>query len=121
MSGGIPDTGKTDTDLREDVLCALAWDDQLADQEIAVRVAHGIVTLAGIVDDWGAYRAAADTAHGVTGVKDVVVELQVRGASVDEPDDLDLAAAVRRCSRLRRLCLLESSCEAPCGWTVCRM
>ncbi len=92
----IPETGKTDMDLREDVLCALAWDQELADQEIAVNVAHGIVTLAGVVDGWEAYRAAADAAHGVSGVRDVVVELQVRGASVDQPDDLALATAVRR-------------------------
>jgi osmotically-inducible protein OsmY len=92
----IPVAEKADPDLREDVLCALAWDDELADQEIAVHVAHGLVTLSGAVDGWEAYRAAIETTHSVAGVKDVVVELQVRGASVDEADDLDLAAAVRR-------------------------
>jgi len=96
MTAPMPVAGKADPDLREDVLCALAWDQGLADQDIAVHVAHGVVTLAGVVDRWEAYRAAADAAHQVSGVKDVVLELQVRGASVDEPDDLDLAAAVRR-------------------------
>jgi len=96
MNPEIPETGKADPDLREDVLCALAWDEGLAGQDIAVHVSHGIVTLAGAVDGWEAYRAAADAAHRVTGVKDVVLELQVRGASVDQPEDLDLAAAVRR-------------------------
>jgi osmotically-inducible protein OsmY len=96
MSPEIPEGGKTDPDLREDVLCALAWDEELANQPIAVQVAHGVVTLAGVVDDWDAYRAAAGAAHGVDGVKDVVIEIKVRGASVDEPDDQDLVASVRR-------------------------
>jgi osmotically-inducible protein OsmY len=96
MNPETPESRKTDPDLREDVLCALAWDEELADQDIAVHVAHGVVTLAGVVDDWDAYRAAAAAAHGVTGVRDVVMEIKVRGASVDEPNDQDLASAVRR-------------------------
>jgi osmotically-inducible protein OsmY len=96
MTSEIPETGKTDMDLREDVLTELAWDETLADQEIAVQVAHGVVRLSGLVDGWPAYRAAADAAHRVAGVKDVVVAIQVRGASVDETNDLDLAASVRR-------------------------
>jgi osmotically-inducible protein OsmY len=96
MTSEIPETGKADTDLQEDVLCELAWDEGLANQDIAVHVAHGVVTLSGAVDGWEPYRAAVDAAHRVAGVKDVVVEIQVRGASVDETNDLDLAASVRR-------------------------
>ncbi len=91
-----PAGGKTDDDLREDVICQLAWDERLNGAQIGVQVAHGVVTLGGVVDDWIQFSAAAESAHRVPEVTDVANEIQVRGAAVDTPSDSDLAVAVRR-------------------------
>ncbi len=91
-----PAAGKTDDDLREDVVCQLAWDERLNGAQIGVQVAHGVVTLGGVVDGWIQYNAAAESAHRVPEVIDVANEIQVRGAAVDAPADTDLAVAVRR-------------------------
>lgn len=90
---------KTDEDIREDVLCQMAWDERLAGEQVGVQVAHGVVTLGGVVDDWIKFTAAAEAAHRVPDVTDVANEIQVRGAAVDTPSDTDLAISVRRALR----------------------
>jgi osmotically-inducible protein OsmY len=99
MTSNIPAAAKTDEDIREDVLCAIAWDDRLAGLQVGVQVEHGVVTLGGVVNDWVQFNAAAEAAHRVAAVRDVANELQVRGEGVDTPADPDLAVAVRRALR----------------------
>jgi len=94
-----PGPAKTDEDIREDVLCQLAWDDRLADHQLGVQVEDGVVTLCGVVDDWTKFNAAAEAAHLVAGVQDVANDILVKSASVDSPTDSDLAVAVRRALR----------------------
>lgn len=91
-----PAASKTDEDIRQDVLCQMAWDERLSGHQLGVQVANGVVTLGGVVDDWTAFHAAAQAAHLVPEVQDVANEIQVRGAAVDAPTDSDLAVAVRR-------------------------
>lgn len=96
MAPKPPASSKTDEDIRQDVLCQMAWDERLSGLQLGVQVANGVVTLGGVVDGWTAFNAAAEAAHHVPEVQDVANEIQVRGARVDAPTDSDLAVAVRR-------------------------
>jgi len=61
---------------------AIAQDKRIGGQAIAVRVAHGEVSLKGIVDDNEQLELASLVAHGVSGVRGVNVdELRVREAA----------------------------------------
>jgi osmotically-inducible protein OsmY len=97
MSNGDvpPRTGKTDTDLRNDVLSELAWDSRIGGKQIGVQVEQGVVTLGGTVEDLATSSAAVEAAHHVAGVKDVANELQVRSAQSTHLTDTDIAKAVR--------------------------
>jgi osmotically-inducible protein OsmY len=91
----IPPTGKTDTDVRNDVLSELAWDSRIDEKQIGVQVEHGVVTLGGTVDDLATSTAAVEAAHRVAGVRDVANELQVKSAQSAHLTDTDVAKAVR--------------------------
>ena len=73
-----PPSGKTDTDVRNDVLSELAWDSRIDEKQIGVQVEQGVVTLGGTVDDLATSTAAVEAADRVAGVKDVANELQVK-------------------------------------------
>jgi osmotically-inducible protein OsmY len=97
MNSGFvpPRTGKTDTDIRNDVLSELAWDSRIGEKQIGVQVDHGVVTLGGTVEDLAQSYAAVEAAHHVAGVKDVANELQVKSAQAAQLTDTDIAKAVR--------------------------
>jgi osmotically-inducible protein OsmY len=88
-------TGKTDTDIRNDVLSELAWDSRIGEKQIGVQVDQGVVTLGGTVEDLATSSAAVEAAHHVAGVKDVANELQVRSVQSAHLTDTDIAKAVR--------------------------
>jgi osmotically-inducible protein OsmY len=90
-----PPAGKTDGDVRNDVLSELSWDSCIGETQIGVQVDHGVVTLGGSVEDWATCRAAVEAAHRVAGVKDVANELQVRNSRTAHLTDTDIARAVR--------------------------
>jgi osmotically-inducible protein OsmY len=90
-----PPTGKTDTDVRNDVLSELAWDSRIDEKQIGVQVDRGIVTLGGTVDDLATSTAAVEAAHRVAGVRDVANELQVKSEQSTHLTDTDIAKAVR--------------------------
>ncbi len=87
--------GKTDTDIRNDVLSELSWDSRIGETQIGVQVDHGVVTLGGTVEDWATCRAAVEAAHRVGGVRDVANELHVRNSLTAHLTDTDIAKAVR--------------------------
>lgn len=61
---------------------AIAQDKRIGGQAIAVRVAHGEVSLKGIVDDNEQRELASLVAHGVSGVRSVNIdELRVKEAT----------------------------------------
>lgn len=95
IAGAIPPAGKTDTDVRNDVLSELAWDSRIDEKQIGVQVDHGVVTLGGTVDDLATSAAAVEAAHRVAGVKDVANELQVKSEQSAHLTDTDIAKAVR--------------------------
>lgn len=90
-----PPSGKTDSDIRNDVLSELTWDSRIGDKQIGVQVDHGIVTLGGTVEDWATGIAAVEAAHRVAGVKDVANELQASNSLSGHLTDTDIAKAVR--------------------------
>lgn len=87
--------GKTDSDIRNDVISELSWDGRVGNKQIGVQVDHGVVTLGGTVEDWANCVAAVEAAHRVAGVKDVANELQARNTLSSHLTDTDIAKAVR--------------------------
>jgi osmotically-inducible protein OsmY len=92
----VPPGGKTDTDVRDDVLSELAWDSRIDEKQIGVQVEQGVVTLGGTVDDLATSTAAVEAAHRVAGVKDVANELQVKSVQSAHLTDTDIAKVVRQ-------------------------
>lgn len=90
-----PPAGKSDSDVRNDVLSELSWDSRIGEKQIGVQVEGGVVTLGGSVEEWATCTAAVEAAHRVAGVKDVANELQVRSTLSSHLTDTDIAKAVR--------------------------
>ncbi|HEY9227942.1 MAG TPA: BON domain-containing protein [Gemmatimonadaceae bacterium] len=85
---------RTDSEIQNDVSEELKWDPSLEDDDIAVSVRDGVVTLAGYVkaylDKWHAERVASR----VKGVKAIANDLEVRLPSTSTHTDPDIARAV---------------------------
>jgi osmotically-inducible protein OsmY len=68
----------SDSELQRDITAELKWEPSLRDDDIAVGVREGVVTLGGFVDSY-AEKATAERAAGrVKGVKAIADELEVR-------------------------------------------
>src|SRR3954463_1591812 len=85
---------RTDNEIERDIEDELKWDPSLANDDIAVAVRDGVVTLAGYVksylDKWHAERAAGK----VKGVKAIANNLTVKLPSSSERTDPEIARAV---------------------------
>lgn len=92
----IPPVIRTDEDIQRDVLDELAWDPQVAANEIGVAVADGVVTLTGSVDSYARKWAAERCAHRVRGVRAVANDIEVRLIGSTERSDTDIALAAIR-------------------------
>jgi len=68
----------TDTDIQRDITQELTWEPSLRDDDIAVGVRDGIVTLGGFVDTYAEKGTAERAAERVKGVKAVANELEVK-------------------------------------------
>jgi osmotically-inducible protein OsmY len=86
---------RPDSDLQNSVIQALALDPRVDEAAIGVSVHHGVVTLNGVVCSWGEKHAAAEAAHGVTGVLDVANDVEIKPPWVARRSDGDIAEAVR--------------------------
>jgi osmotically-inducible protein OsmY len=84
---------RTDSEIQKDVADELKWDPSLEDDDIAVAVRDGVVTLAGwvksYVDKWRAERVASR----VKGVKAIANDLEVRLPTSSNRPDPDIARA----------------------------
>lgn len=84
---------RTDTEIQKDVADELKWDPSLEDDDIAVAVRDGVVTLAGWVksylDKWRAERVASR----VKGVKAVANDLEVKLPASSTRTDPEIARA----------------------------
>lgn len=85
---------RTDTDVQQDVLEELRWEPSLRNDDIAVAVRSGVITLAGYVDSYLDKWKAERVASRVKGVKAVVNDLEVRLPTTSQRNDPDIAHAV---------------------------
>lgn len=84
---------RTDNDIQKDVVAELQWDPSLKDQDIAVAVRDGVVTLAGYTDSYGARWTAERVASKVKGVKGIANDIEVRLSSGAGRPDPEIARA----------------------------
>lgn len=82
-----------DSALKQEVIRELLWDTRIDERRIGVEVEGGVVTLSGTVGSYAVKLAAQEAAHAVTGVRDVVNDIQVKYTGVWT--DADIAQAVR--------------------------
>ena len=84
---------RTDAEIQQDIIQELKYDPSCEDDDIAVAVRDGVVTLAGYVksylDKWKAERVVTR----VKGVKAIANDLEVRLPSSSERADPDIARA----------------------------
>jgi osmotically-inducible protein OsmY len=87
------DVMRTDSEIQRDIEDELRWDPSLENDDIAVSVRDGVVTLAGFaksyLDKWHAERVASR----IRGVKAIANDLTVRLPSSSERPDPDIARA----------------------------
>ncbi|SIQ76143.1 Osmotically-inducible protein OsmY, contains BON domain [Chryseobacterium sp. RU37D] len=69
---------KTNAELQKDVQDALKWEPQLHSAEIGVIVKNGVVSLTGTVDNYAKKLQAEHAAKNVSGVKVLVVHIDVQ-------------------------------------------
>ncbi len=80
--------------LQRDVQDALKWETQLNTAEIEVTAINGIVTLTGIVDTVEKKAKAQTIARQISGVLDVLENIEVKINSWEQKNDIDIAPAV---------------------------
>jgi len=85
---------RTDTDVQQDVLEELRWEPSLRNDDIAVAVRAGVITLAGYVDSFLDKWKAERVASRVKGVKAVANDLEVRLPTGSQRTDPEIARAV---------------------------
>jgi osmotically-inducible protein OsmY len=83
----------SDSDIQKDVVAELKMEPNLRDDDIAVGVRDGVVTLAGWVDSYADKWRAERVVGKVKGVKALVNDLEVRLASPARRSDPELARA----------------------------
>src|SRR5581483_6513819 len=82
---------RTDRQLQEDVLAALAWEPGVRAEHIGVAVADGVVTLHGLVST---LRERYLAEHTTRDVRSIANEIRVAPDGGDTKTDAELAAAV---------------------------
>ena len=84
---------RSDTDIHQDIVSELKWEPSVRDDDIALGVRDGIVTLAGFVDSFADKWTAERVASTVKGVKAVANDLEVRLPSSSTRSDPEIARA----------------------------
>ncbi len=86
---------KTDRQLQQDVLAELSWDPSIDAAKIGVEVDEGVVTLAGEVGSYGEKRGVESAAQRVSGVKALVIAIDVVLPGASRRSDPDIAVAAK--------------------------
>jgi osmotically-inducible protein OsmY len=84
---------RSDSEIQRDVAEELHWEPSLRDDDIAVAVRDGVVTLAGFVDSYAEKWTAERVASKVKGVRAVANELEVHIPSSMARTDAEIAHA----------------------------
>jgi osmotically-inducible protein OsmY len=85
---------KTDSELRRDVERELRWDPSVEARDIGVAAKNGIVTLTGLVSNYGEKWRAERTAKRVAGVSGLANDIEVRLSTERTDTDIAQAAAL---------------------------
>jgi osmotically-inducible protein OsmY len=88
-------TNKTDSQLKQDVICELSWDTRIDETTIGVAAHLGVITLTGIVSSWAEKHAAEQAAQRVAGVLDIANDIEIKPSWDTTKSDADIAVAVR--------------------------
>jgi osmotically-inducible protein OsmY len=84
---------RSDMDIQKDVVAELKWDPSLRDDDVAVSVREGVVTLAGFVDSYSGKWKAERIASKVKGVRAIANDLAVRLPTSSVRTDPEIARA----------------------------
>jgi osmotically-inducible protein OsmY len=84
---------RSDTDIQKDIIAELNWEPSLRDDDIAVSVRDGVVTLAGFTDSYVDRWKAEQVASKVKGVKAIANDIEVKLPSSSTRPDPDIARA----------------------------
>jgi osmotically-inducible protein OsmY len=84
---------RTDNDLQRDIVAELNWEPSIRNEDIAVGVKEGVVTLAGTVDTYSQRYTAERVVERIAGVRALVDELTVKPGAATGPSDVDIAHA----------------------------
>lgn len=90
---------KTDSELKSDVLAELIWDPLVPDTRVGVAVHDGVVSLTGHLDTYAEKVAIKRAVERVSGVKAIVLELEVTPSGHHQPNDTEIAAAIEHALR----------------------
>jgi osmotically-inducible protein OsmY len=85
---------KNDTQLRQDILDALAKEPTINANDIGVAVHNGIIILSGYVPTYAAKQVAEHAVERVSGVKAIAEEITVKSPLSGQQTDVDIAQAV---------------------------
>jgi osmotically-inducible protein OsmY len=84
---------RSDTDIQKDIISEIQWEPSLRNDDVAIAVRDGVVTLAGFVDSYADKWRAERIASGIKGVKAIANELEVKLPSSSQRPDPDVARA----------------------------
>jgi osmotically-inducible protein OsmY len=84
---------KSDIELQRDVIAQLNWDPSIRNEDIAVAVKDGTVTLAGTIDSYAQWYAAERAVERLKDVRAIVNDLKVKLPGGRERSDPDIAHA----------------------------
>jgi osmotically-inducible protein OsmY len=84
---------KTDAQLQQDVLDELRWEPRVKEEDIAIAVRDGVVTLSGQVESYAQKVAAERAVSRVAGVRAIANDLQVKLPGTSERTDTEIARA----------------------------
>jgi len=82
---------RTDLKIQKNIVAQLKWEPSLRDDDIAVGVRDGVVTLAGFVDTYADKWTAEGVASKVKGVKAIANDLEVKLVSGSARSDPEIA------------------------------
>lgn len=105
---------RSDERIREDVSDRLTEHGDLDASGIEVDVSQGVVTLSGSVDDRWGKRLAEDIAERISGVRDVMNQLRVRG-QMEQDDQGDQMGAGSSTGSAQQMTGAEPSGSKPQG------
>jgi len=84
---------RTDTDIQKDIVAELKWEPSLRNDDVAIAVRDGVVTLAGFVDSFVDKWKAERVASKIKGVKAIANDVEVKLPSTSSRPDPDIARA----------------------------